>query len=246
MTPTFCFLIGFKNWRLEHLARSLASICRQTAERIVVADLGSEPGTLGRVTIICGDHDAKLVVHPADVWSRSLALNVAARNAGECDWLVATDADMIFEPRWVEVARANAKRGRLPLTRSRDTEPDAPFDFLLRMSTLELFDHTTQHPDTGLGGAMVIPRDWFFKVRGFEEVYERWGCDDTDMVHRATLDGLNVGWMENTFVVHQHHDRMAPPEVWEVVTRNRAYLAERFKERGPVIRNPKGWGGIGG
>lgn len=246
MTPTFCFLIGFRNWRTEHLSRSLTSIRRQTDERISVCDLGSEPGTLERVKRICADHDAKLVVQPADVWSRSLALNVAARNAGEVDYLVLCDADCYFASSWKRLAAACARPRRICLTRSRDTDETFDCARLPDMTDQQIYRATTPHPATGMGAGMVVPAQWFFAVRGMEEALAGWGGDDDDIVMRAQWSGLEVGWIDGTWVGHQWHNRMAPPELWAKVEANRAYLAERRDQRGPVIRNPKGWGGIDG
>lgn len=218
-----------------------------TLEPVVVVDLGSEPATLAQVVALCARHGASLVVHPHEPWSRSLALNVGARYlAGTgIDYLVTTDADMLFSEEWRAVAERYAAPDRYMMTRSRDLPPGwVPSE---RITSDGLLQASTLHPPVGMGAASVIPVAWFVKVRGYEEAYEVWSSEDNDLAARATWDGLTVAFMppEEAVVAHQWHRRdWATDEDWAQIQRNRAILKQRLTDRGPIVANPDGWGGI--
>ena len=57
---------------------------------------------------------------------------------------------------------------------------------------------------------MSAPRDWFFKVRGFDERMKFWGAEDGDLWKRAKLDGMDcyrINDLEETDaeIYHQFH-----------------------------------------
>jgi GT2 family glycosyltransferase len=188
-----------------------------------------------------------------------VALNVAADALTLDDMtytttLVFTDADMIFPASWFSTVEAilsapgasDPDRATLYLTRSRDLSPEAtadlPVHWMPQPTDADLYRASTIHPTVGQGAAMVIPRQWFEKVGGFDETYQTWGCDDSDAVLRAQWDGVPVEWLpeDTAWVAHQYHTRTWPtPEQVEHVRANRAYLAERMAERGPIIRNQR-------
>jgi len=253
------FCLGWKDWYLDHLVRCLGSIRKYTDAPVVLADLGSRHSRAVRE--IGRDFAVRVVDAPREVWSRSHALNVAAESLSLGDLtqttaLVFTDADMLFSARWFEVVgdllnapgAADPDRAKLYLTPSRDLDPATTADLGLWWmahppSDEALFEASTAHPSVGEGAAMIVPRLWFMRVGGFDEAYEVWGGEDNDMVLRAGWSGVPVEWLpdERACVFHQYHRRDWPSaEGFDRVRRNRAYLAERVRERGPIVRNKEG------
>jgi glycosyltransferase involved in cell wall biosynthesis len=62
----------------------------------------------------------------------------------------------------------------------------------------------------GRGGLVSAPRDWLFKVRGFDERMKFWGAEDGDLWKRAGLDGMDcyrINDLEetDTEIYHQTH-----------------------------------------
>ena len=240
--------VGFRDWYTDHLARCLDTLTRLPLP-VVLVDLGSRGGTLAKVRDLAQSYPhVTLIEAEAPEWSRSRALNLAAAAAPTAETLVFTDADMLFPSRWAWALNWNLGRpkGRetLWLTDSRDLPP------LYAVMLPEgdwwrnagwLHRSSTPHTRLGQGAAMVVPRRWFEKVGGFDEYYRIWGAEDNDLALRAEWDGLPVTWLgppESAWVVHQHHRRDWPTaEEITQVQRNRAYLAERIAERGPIVRN---------
>lgn len=244
----FTVCLGFRDWHVEHLRRCLQSLSAFDVD-VVVVDLGSQSATDVRDAVMepSGRANFTLVRHVHREWSRSVALNFASRFSGPTTThFVFTDADMIFPSRWIDSARAMVLQSpkALWLTDSRDLHersalPVAPYD------EDRLRAVTTWHTRAGMGAAMIVPRRWFRKVRGFDETYRTWGCEDTDLVERAARE-LHVAWLEGAFVVHQWHRRDWPTsEQFEHVKENRAYLrAMQTAFPFQVVRNlTGGWHG---
>jgi hypothetical protein len=249
------FCLGWKSWYVDHLLRCLESIRRHTDAPIILADLGSRH--YNAVHAICKDFQVHVIYRWREVWSRSVALNAAAGSLtlDEMTYtttLIFTDADMLFPASWFSTVEpllsapgaSDPDRAKVYLTRSRDLSPEAtanlPVHWMPRWSDDEIYRASTLHTDLGQGGAMVIPRAWFKKVGGFDEVYQTWGGEENDLVLRAQWDGLAVEWLpeDTAWVAHQYHTRTWPtPAQVEHVRQNRAYLAERMAEQGPIIRN---------
>jgi len=227
-------ILGFRNWHLEHLRRCLLSWQQQGWSPIVV-DLGSSNETWAVVERLCDMYHATGIRFPQPQWSRSIALNHGAFGCSDCDWYVFTDADMIVPPGWRELVTAAIESG-VPrttcwLTRSRDLSKEAT----AQLHDQDLEDATrlhilsTPHSAVGQGAAMVIPGEWFRDVGGFDEAYAIWGCEETDLIMRASWDGLSVHWIPSASAIHQWHDRTWPtPEQFRRVQQNRAYLALQF------------------
>lgn len=240
---TFC--LGFYHWHREHLTRCLASLERFHQRVLLVA--GHEMPDLGAAV--------EVVFRPMQTWSRSYALNEAAALA-RTPYLCFTDADMIFPSNWYSIAKSYALSRTFGffLTDSRDLQENMPYR-LLTHSLLDdptgdrhrrvMLDLSTPHDRVGQGGGMIVPREWFLRVGGFDEFYRVWAAEDNDLVQRIGWDGFDVEWLPNTFVAHQWHRRDWPSEEQVLqVQKNRDYFRDRIMAGGPIIRNggPVRWG----
>lgn len=249
------FCLGYKDWYMDHLVRCLDSIRRHTDAPIYVTDMWSRAGRA--VKSIVEDFRALYIKpkEPTPVWSRSVALNLAANRASkgalqECRAYVFTDADMIFPESWFwHVAKlfSETSAEHIYLTHSRDLPPDQtanlPLPWMPPAKDYNLYRASATHPSIGQGAAMIVPVRWFRSVGGFDEEYAVWGAEDNDLVLRARWAGVPVDWLEpemEAWVVHQYHNRTWPTEEqFKQVKRNREYLAQRELEQGPIIRNRK-------
>ena len=222
---TIC--LGFWRWHREHLRRSLESLV--SIECPVHLVIGDDEQVFD---LLPPNLPVTVLSRPLTIWSRSFVLNEAARKA-ETPYLCFTDADMIFPSSWMPTVLSLLSPRRLLLTDSRDLTQGHPAEFddesLLRASR--------PHSRVGQGGGMVVSRDWFLEIGGFDEYYKIWGCEDNDLAGRALWDGLETVWLPNTFVAHQEHARDWPTqEQFAYVERNRAYFLRTREER-QIVRN---------
>src|SRR5699024_5341198 len=104
-------VIGFRNWGVERLRRSVASMRAAAGDvrmEVIISDYGSDdPAQPGAVAAELGAHHR----HAAgdSVWSRSRALNAGVAVASG-ELLVSTDAYMLFAPGSFEAIVEAARR----------------------------------------------------------------------------------------------------------------------------------------
>jgi len=76
----------------------------------------------------------------------------------------------------------------------------------------------------------VTPATWT-RLGGFDEVYEGYGAEDTDLGRRARSLGVGLQWVGGAHAYHQWHPAGTPP--WrhlDDILRNGALFAERWGE----------------
>ncbi|WP_314649446.1 galactosyltransferase-related protein [uncultured Microbacterium sp.] len=76
----------------------------------------------------------------------------------------------------------------------------------------------------------VTPATWE-RLGGFDEVYEGYGAEDTDLGRRARARGVGLQWVGGAHAYHQWHPAGTPP--WrhiDDILRNGALFAERWGE----------------
>ncbi len=299
--PIFSVVIPLRDRWGTRLRNCVESIVNQTLQplEIIVADYGSTEEGHDAIMKILEDYDCTVYYYPTDeIWSLAVARNMGIRRSNHrCENVAVIDADLILEPRVMEVlSRAHASRSRSYISsfirmlrpkidaryvefmencvasgRSRadcileykklysgrpDEEPD---DFRLPQDSAKLRGIARADRSgisAGWGGLVSAPRDWFFKVRGFDERMKFWGGEDGDLWKRAGLDGMNcyrINDLEetDTEVYHQFHDDCISAgyeEPWGLtiltteqdhhITWNKTLMARD----NTIIRNNDNWG----
>lgn len=251
-TPIFSVVIPVRDrWgpRLSNCVRSLEIQTLQPLE-IIVADYGSTERGHEAIMETLKDFDCTVYYYRTDeVWSLAVARNMGLRRSNvQCDNVAVVDADLILEPRVMEIlAQAHASRPSshiscfirmlLPkawshfdeffkncvvggqsrancIAKYRKLYPgkfdEDPDDFELPRDFAKLKDMGFLGESAGWGGLISASRDWFFKVRGFDERMKFWGGEDGDLWKRAGLDGMDcyrINDLEeiDTEIYHQFH-----------------------------------------
>ncbi len=236
----------------------LASLGWQSARarEVIVVSHGSQPHIDAELAELCGAFGARLIRcgDPSEPWRKPVALNTGIRGAlTEPTWLATLDADMILAPNFLRsvVDLLESEPQSFVMCQSSDlpsriTLPASHEELLWQ---LPLLKHCAavrgQH---GTGGIQAAARDFFMRVRGYDERFEWWGAEDGDMAARARASGLGCRWLtEQTFMLHQWHPkRHAVLEGDE--RRERAAQAWQenhrlAREDASIVRNAGGWGG---
>lgn len=226
-----------KPWRL--VRRWYESLCRQTEPvKIIVVDYGSAFRYLSweRRLFLHGDSPASSqewttlieVRRNTERWREGHALNIGIRQC-ETEFLFTTNADLIYDPIFVQTALAalRADPNRLIICDRIDLSPDgSPIGVV---------------PSWYYGTCIGARRSWFEKVHGFDERYIGWGRVDMDIVDRARDDGLsiyNIG--QDTKVMHQFHPHVVETCPWMKDTM--AHNDVIYRAREGIVRNQSGWG----
>lgn len=208
-------VIGFRNWGIERLRRSVASMRAAAGDvqmEVIISDYGSDdPSLAGAVAAELGAHH----LHTAgdNVWSRSRALN-AGFAAASGDLLVSTDADMLFAPGSFEAIVETAQRAAPAalFLQCRDLPEDIPESLFDTPSTdpWEMLDQRSAYrPRWGMGGMMAIDRRGFEILNGFDERLHTYGREDLDFALRARRAGYRTVWVSDprARMYHMWHPR---------------------------------------
>lgn len=149
--------------RLPHLKQTLPVMLQQPRAEVIVVDYGCEQGTAAWVK----EHhpQAKLVqINDDPVFCLARARNMGAKIASH-ETLCFIDADVFLNlefARWLEFNQVSN------------------FFYL--------------YPDpkaVELVGFLIVAREHFFKVGGYDEAFTGWGGEDTDLYERLAMTGLS-------------------------------------------------------
>jgi glycosyltransferase involved in cell wall biosynthesis len=229
--------------RLDNCLRSLRwQQLEPNALEIVITDFGSDPEHADALRELSERHGAELVrVDTDEIWNRARALNYGIQRA-RGRYVFCTDADMIFAPNFVatlldaqqrEQGRAFVVCHCRDLPEQLEEQPWTIADFP------RLLDAAAFRKATGTGACQVAEREFFERVRGYDEGFSFWGQEDNDMRFRAGRAGLREVWVqEQTAMLHQWHpsDRGKKP-LRKSLNDVRFHLTKRV-----TVKNWLGWG----
>lgn len=190
-------VIGIKDWEPERLELALrshmeSSIASQV--EIVVSDYGSsDPNPIRE---ICEKHGCLYQYTAADIWSRSRALNVGLSLANS-QYLLTTDADIIFAPRTLEAAVDFLKlnSNSIVLAQCSNLSEHFSLDRKAPLPWPDIYADATLRPRWGMGGLCAFSQNTLTTVRGFEERMVVWGSEDNDFVKRCRQAGRFMHWL---------------------------------------------------
>lgn len=197
-------VIGFRDWGVERLRRSVTSLhaaYEGLDGEVIISDYGSTDPSLSRE--VADAAGARWVHTPGDpVWSRSRALNAGFALA-EGSLLVSTDADMLFAPGTLEAvyAEASAAAPCAVFLQCRDLPEDLPEEYFEDLSSVpweEIERRSRLRPRWGMGGMMVIDREGFNLLHGFDERLHTYGREDLDFALRARRAGRRTHWVQSS------------------------------------------------
>lgn len=164
-SDTLSFIVTCKG-RLGHLKQSLPLLAAQPGGDVIVVDYDCPDGTAAWVASV---HPS---VHVVKVLDRSEFNLGDARNRGahaaRAPWLCFIDADILVDPEFSDALRAILCRPHY------------------------LVAHT---PSPQMHGTIVVAKEDFLRISGYDEVFEGWGWEDFDI--RERLDLANA--VERTF-----------------------------------------------
>src|SRR5688572_9786138 len=149
--------------RLPHLKQTLPLMLQQPRAEVIVVDYGCEQGTAAWVKT---HHPAAKLVQVSDdpVFCVARARNMGAKIASH-ELLCFVDADVLMHleiGKWLEL----------------NPNPNA-FYLYTEPKAIELV------------GFLIVAREHFFKVGGYDEAITGWGGEDTDLYERLVMSGLS-------------------------------------------------------
>lgn len=242
-------VLGFKNWGLDRLAISLANLVPQTLKadgEVIVVDYGStDAKDIQHVVEAVG---AKLVrVDNGDPWSRSRALNAGLAQA-KGEYLITTDADMIFTPKSIEKIIDRLRNGpqRACILQCKDLPAWMNAEFFQSHSIdWDLLEENASfRPRYGMGGMIACSREAFLRIRGFDERMHTYGGEDLDFAQRLKRSGAKFDWINDSEVGIYHIWHPSSRQASQKTVKGAEAVAQNsqiLENDDSYIRNLKNW-----
>jgi glycosyltransferase involved in cell wall biosynthesis len=240
------------DYKLENTLRSICeqSLGRQNAD-IVVVDYNNSTEETEFIGNACARFRARHIrICDGKKWNKSRCYNIAFRRV-RTKYVMSCDADIILAPSYLATAIDVLRADPLSVVYSqcldlpRELEPEL-LTWHVRGSTADILrfrDAATPRSSGGMNQGISLSHSLFYQyVQGYDEFYEEWGCEDTDLQKRFYWLGLNfVTVKDKTFYLHQWHEKHASLDqgsVREALVRNEKYLQASRS----IVRNNQDWG----
>ena len=249
-SPVFTLVIPTRNRYGARMRNCMRGIQLQTQEgiEVIVADYGSSEKGLTRMLKTLDPFDCTVYHYKTDnVWSLSRARNIGIRRANT-KYVASLDVDCIMGIDVVQttIKRYKEKPNYFVVNRVCHGLEDLDVKSLILPQDYPRLRQTCKCVRPGVGAYMSAPREWWFKVRGFDERMKRWGAEDDDIKKRARRDGRRVHVLSRKKdreigmkIYHQWH----PKSKARLNSRTQQRINLRiFKKDNTIIRNNKHWG----
>lgn len=263
MTHSVSLVIATHNIDAPRMQNLLESIqCQTICDKIetIIVDYASTQENQEQLQKITTPFNCNVYTINQGEWSPPRANNIGIRKTS-AKTVIKIDADLILEPRAVEDTLHHMKNKRTFIIRQPLFLPRQ-----LDLSTLafprdyeRIKNEKLHYQLPSYGGFFAAPRQWWHRIRGYDERYRLYGCNDWDLWNRALRDGMNrvifgepnlkgmkgiTAYTPNSRVYHQWH-----PKPWirlNVSTeRFESYKKKNrqiYNDSKGVIRNNKDWG----
>ena len=241
-------VICFRDWPVEHLRRSITSMLASQSPpaEIVLSDYGSSDPERSLQFIRFETVRRVYTANPGP-WSRSRALNVGV-HAATSDFIVTTDADILFAPATIGAAYRELLKNpdALYLIQCRDLPEDLPRHHLDQLEWDRIESAARLRPRSGMGGFAAFARSRYLAVGGYDERMIVYGSEDIDFAKRMRSNGAPLVWIDSSArIYHQWHPNTghrhrANAQEQKAIQRNRALRQGDTS----LIRNPRGFGNL--
>lgn len=242
-------IVAFRNRDLLRVKRFLNSLNTQTNKEfeVVFVNTGSELEFSKSLKEVVESYDFTTYIYHdtrGKEWNKCVALNIAAKHA-KGNYLGFTDIDLMYHSGYIEhlYPLLNEKAQlytRVHMVDQSFTDYDRVFE------SGEEVPGTLCH--TSGKGILMVHREAYEAIGGYDEYYVDWGIEDNDIFIRLQEYGLNEVWADHVKhpVYHQWHPTNARfhiyPEKWlddmsfYYIENQKNYLRNQDIEPGTLVK----------
>lgn len=208
--PLFSLIISYRNRDTQRVRRCLQSLAAQVFAdfEVLFVDYGSDLAVSTEVRMIAGGFSfCKYIYNDTRgmVWNRSHALNTGIREVTG-DYIVTTDVDLIFHPRFLQRLSAKADPGKLINAKAYYLPQDfTRYEELF--ATAAAGSRWSVSDACALGLFQMVSRERMQEANGFDEYYRIWGVEDLDLQRKLLGQQLKAEWLDiqDFPLYHQWH-----------------------------------------
>lgn len=248
-------VIPVRNIEPFRLYHALNSIRRQDYSEgkvhCIIVDYGSVTDKKKQLEAVATQMGSRYIyVNEFGPWNRSRALNIGIRGA-ESPFIVSSDADIIFSPSFLRKAVELLKVNPCSVIYSYCLDlPEEANNLLVgtwktkeQVDVYEIKGMAVKRWQTPSYGISVTLKRYYQYLRGYDETYKEWGCEDDDLFVRFIRLGLDpvVLYDSGNFYCHIWHEKrggLITEAKQRSIEENRAY----FRSARGIKRNSKNWG----
>ncbi|MCH8535219.1 MAG: glycosyltransferase family 2 protein [Flavobacteriaceae bacterium] len=198
-------LYAYRNRDEQRIKNSLQSLALQTATsfEVVFVDYGSEEVFAEKVQKVVESFSFAsyhYIAHPGLLWNKSKALNYAASKAVG-DYVFVADVDICFDVNAVKTILDSTDINKYSLFKLSYLKEEVDQEQIQLGHFKDV--HIKHH---GLvNGMIVVSKEAFFQVEGYDEFYHFYGSEDVDFYQRLQHLGLIEQKNQDTLFFHQWH-----------------------------------------
>jgi len=246
-------VIPLRDRPAKHLDAALGFLAAQRLpmEEVIVVDQASRSKFRQRYAKVCARRGSRnfpvrhVLRSGPPKWNKPMAANFGIRSTSEkATHVLSMDCDMLFAPHAAETFRSlslGSETDLLVIGHRHDlVDPDRVLKQAAPWSTLERASRLTDrvaHP------WHFASREWFFKIRGYDERMWGRGAMDTDLSARAERDNdVTVVRLREQQILAVHYSHGRPP--WEQTRKKpETILNRRLRNTDEsIVRNDETWG----
>lgn len=198
-------IYAYRNRDFERIKISLESLKNQTDTdfEVVFVDYGSTLDKANAVAQILNQFDFATyyyIAHPGLLWNKSKALNYGALKSDSSHIFVA-DVDICFAIEAVSQIKKNISANTFTLFKLSYLKENAQLKpgYQLDVKLSDIKHHGT------INGMIVVAKEDFLSVKGYDEIYHFYGSEDVDFYDRLSNKGLKKTFDHTTLFYHQWH-----------------------------------------
>lgn len=245
--------------RIRNLLESIR--CQTIDSEVILVDYGSGNEGHQRLVDTVSPYDVSLIYVPDVEWSPPRACNIGIKKAVG-DTVIKVDADLILEPKTLEDTVECTTKTSFVIRQPKFLYEDFDYENLrLPRDYPKIRQAKSEYWLPSYGGFFAAHHTWWRRVRGYDERYKWYGCNDWDLWNRAIHSGLNrwifgepglkgmkgiSPYRRDTFVYHQWHSdpatRLGVDK--EFLEEHRDRNRQIYNNSEQVVRNSEQWGMI--
>jgi len=194
-------IYAYRNRDFERIKISLESLKNQTDTdfEVVFVDYGSTLDKANAVAQILNQFDFATyyyIAHPGLLWNKSKALNYGALKSDSSHIFVA-DVDICFAIEAVSQIKKNISANTFTLFKLSYLKENAQLKpgYQLDVKLSDIKHHGT------INGMIVVAKEDFLSVKGYDEIYHFYGSEDVDFYDRLSNKGLKKTFDHNTLFI---------------------------------------------
>ncbi len=246
MTVSLSTIIPIRNRSGARLRNCLLSLRWQQIEpsdhEVIISDYGSVPEHSTSIDALAEQLGARVIRTTTDgTWNKSHALNIGIQ-AAHGEFVLCTDVDMMFQDNFLTTLLSTHRScpGDVMVhCRCFDLPRQLPEREWTSADFEQLRSRAINRPTMATGACQSARREFFERVRGYDEQFRHWGYEDLDMTWRARHSGLEIRWVsDRTAMLHQWHPTVRQEHPWARWTNCWRYRLTRHI----VVKNRKRWG----